>query len=180
MAGAAPMKQSWRTGRASARSRRAGPQPVVVLLADRLVDLAPPDLASLDGSATMNLSFGERPVCLPVRTTSGPSAAIRPSPERMASSYSSAVEQVGPDGRGRGRRRAWRLWWPSAVGLPVRRRSRSDRPAARDAARGSAGVGFRSRTLAEATTLRNGCGPGSPQTRGARSRSGSCSARVPR
>ena len=41
----------------------------------------------------MNLSFGERPVCDPVRTTSGPSAAIVPSPARMACSYSSAVER---------------------------------------------------------------------------------------
>src|SRR5256885_1704720 len=49
---------------------------------------------SLDGSRTMNLSCGERPVCLPVRTTSGPSAATIPSPARMASSYSSAVERL--------------------------------------------------------------------------------------
>jgi hypothetical protein len=47
--------------------------------------------ASLDGSRTMNLSFGERPVCVPVRTTSGPSAAMTPSPSRIAASYSSAV-----------------------------------------------------------------------------------------
>src|SRR5215207_8278610 len=46
------------------------------------------------GSLTMNLSWGERPVCLPVRTTSGPSAAIRPSPARTASSYSSAVGRL--------------------------------------------------------------------------------------
>src|SRR6185369_2490349 len=46
------------------------------------------------GSLTMNLSCGERPVCLPVRTTSGPSAAIRPSPARTASSYSSAVGRL--------------------------------------------------------------------------------------
>src|SRR5579862_4351516 len=53
-----------------------------------------PIFASLDGSATMNLSSGERPVWRPVRTTSGPSAASRPSPARIASSYSSAVERL--------------------------------------------------------------------------------------
>src|SRR5918993_840956 len=50
-------------------------------------------LSWLDDSSTMNLSSGERPVCLPVRTTSGPSAAIRPSPSRMAASYRAAVER---------------------------------------------------------------------------------------
>src|SRR4051812_33088858 len=49
---------------------------------------------SLESSRTMNLSCGERPVCLPVRTTSGPSAATIPSPARMACSYSSAVERL--------------------------------------------------------------------------------------
>src|SRR2546428_9911489 len=49
--------------------------------------------ALLDRSRTMNLSCGERPVCLPVRTTSGPSAAIIPSPALTACSYSSAVER---------------------------------------------------------------------------------------
>ena len=38
------------------------------------------------GSSTMNLSSGERPVWRPVRTTRGPSAAMMPSPRRMASS----------------------------------------------------------------------------------------------
>src|SRR6266550_4827864 len=42
----------------------------------------------------MNLSCGERPVCSPVRTTNGPSAATRPSADRIASSYSSAVERL--------------------------------------------------------------------------------------
>src|SRR4029079_19175628 len=42
----------------------------------------------------MNLSSGERPVCFPVRTTRGPSAAMRPSPWRMASSSSSAVDRL--------------------------------------------------------------------------------------
>jgi hypothetical protein len=41
----------------------------------------------------MNLSRGERPVCFPVRTTSGPSAAIAPSSAAMARSYSSATER---------------------------------------------------------------------------------------
>src|SRR3982751_627477 len=50
-------------------------------------------LASLEGSRTMNLSFGERPVCVPVRTTSGPSAAISPSPSRIAASYRAAFER---------------------------------------------------------------------------------------
>src|SRR3569623_3034771 len=39
----------------------------------------------------MNLSLAERPVCLPVRTTRGPSLARRPSPLRTASSTSCAV-----------------------------------------------------------------------------------------
>ncbi len=33
---------------------------------------------SLDGSLTTNLSLGDRPVCAPVRQTSGPSAASSP------------------------------------------------------------------------------------------------------
>ena len=41
----------------------------------------------------MNLSFGDRPVCVPVLTTSGPSAAIMPSPSRTAASYSAAVDR---------------------------------------------------------------------------------------
>ena len=49
--------------------------------------------ASLDGSRTRNLSFGERPVWWPVRQTSGPSAAIAPSSRRTASSYSAAVDR---------------------------------------------------------------------------------------
>src|SRR5260221_14360576 len=51
-------------------------------------------LSALDGSLTRNLSWGERPVCLPVRTTSGPSAATTPSPPRIASSYSSATDRL--------------------------------------------------------------------------------------
>src|SRR5262245_1065322 len=50
--------------------------------------------ASVEGSRTMNLSFGERPVCVPVLTTSGPSAAIIPSFSRAAASYSAAVERL--------------------------------------------------------------------------------------
>src|SRR3954452_18192361 len=38
----------------------------------------------------MYLSFGERPVCLPVRTTSGPLAARMPSSARTACSYRAA------------------------------------------------------------------------------------------
>jgi hypothetical protein len=45
---------------------------------------------SLSGSLTTNLSFGERPVCCPVRQTSGPSAATSPSFRRMTSSYRAA------------------------------------------------------------------------------------------
>src|SRR5215510_3744389 len=48
---------------------------------------------SLDDSRTMNLSFGERPVCCPVRQTIGPSAAMTPSCFLMASSYSAAVDR---------------------------------------------------------------------------------------
>ncbi len=99
------------------------------------------------GSSTMNLSSGERPVCLPVRTTSGPSAAITPSPARMASSTSSAVGRLAQDpaadDRRRGTRRrrwsggrrggaAWR--WPSASdSLRGTGDHVTDRPAARDA-----------------------------------------------
>src|SRR5918994_439613 len=45
---------------------------------------------SLWASRTTNLSLGERPVCCPVRATSGPSAASCASPRRSASSYSAA------------------------------------------------------------------------------------------
>ena len=41
---------------------------------------------SVDGSRTTNLSLGERPVCWPVRHTSGPSEASTPSCRRSASS----------------------------------------------------------------------------------------------
>ena len=53
-------------------------QPVEVLLGDLGVDVAPPDPSSEPASRTTNLSFGERPVCLPVSTTSGPPSAITP------------------------------------------------------------------------------------------------------
>ncbi len=58
----------------------------------------------------MNLSSGERPVCRPVRTTSGPSAAIRPSPWRIASSTSSARETLARTVRPRAGRVAAALW----------------------------------------------------------------------
>ena len=41
---------------------------------------------SLEGSRTMNLSLGDRPVCCPVLQTSGPSDAMAPSWRRTASS----------------------------------------------------------------------------------------------
>src|SRR5688572_32197083 len=50
--------------------------------------------ASLDGSLTTNLSFGERPVCAPVRQTSGPSCARMPSWRRMACSYNAAADRL--------------------------------------------------------------------------------------
>ena len=50
-------------------------------------------LASLEGSRTMNLSRGERPVWGAVSTTIGPSAAMAPSPAATARSYSSATER---------------------------------------------------------------------------------------
>ena len=54
---------------------------------ERLVDGAPPDVvARLDGSRTMNLSLGERPVNSPVSTDSGPWRASWPSPRLSASS----------------------------------------------------------------------------------------------
>jgi len=40
----------------------------------------------LSASSTMNLSFGERPVCWPVSTTSAPPGAKRPVPRRMVCS----------------------------------------------------------------------------------------------
>ena len=52
----------------------------------------------------MNLSFGERPVCLPVRTTSGPSAATIPSPARMRVLVQLRGGQVGDDGAADARR----------------------------------------------------------------------------
>ncbi len=98
--GAAPMKQSW-----AYRSLvgdvvdEAGAEPVVVLLADRAVDRRPTrPCRGSSGSSTMNLSSGERPVCLPVRTTSGPSAAI----DALAGADGVLVQlgggQVGADG----------------------------------------------------------------------------------
>src|SRR5262245_1902897 len=44
-------------------------------------------------SSTKNLSFGERPVCTPVRTTKAPPSATWPSPRRIASSYSAGTER---------------------------------------------------------------------------------------
>src|SRR4029079_940444 len=71
------------------------------------------------GSSTMNLSCGERPVCLPVRTTSGPSAATTPSPARMASSYSSAVERCTERWRPSGGRVRGLGGWSGRLGLVV-------------------------------------------------------------
>src|SRR3546814_5184048 len=48
-------------------------------------------LFSVSASRTMNLSLAERPVCLPVATTSGPSLASLPSPLTRAASKSGAV-----------------------------------------------------------------------------------------
>jgi hypothetical protein len=47
--------------------------------------------AELDGSLTMNLSFGERPVCWPVLQTIGPSTEITPSLRRTACSYNAGT-----------------------------------------------------------------------------------------
>src|SRR5690349_1109818 len=96
----------------------------------------------LFGSSTMNLSCGERPVCLPVRTTSGPSAATTPSPARMASSYSSAVERLTERWRPSGGRVRGLGGWSARLGLVVAIGGMTprgagdhvtDRPAARDA-----------------------------------------------
>ena len=57
----------------------------------------------------MNLSLGERPVCLPVRTTSGPAAARMPSSSPMACSYSAAGERL-----------AWRFLPKSGMSLARR------------------------------------------------------------
>src|SRR5438094_6265116 len=86
----------------------------------------------------MNLSCGERPVCLPVRTTSGPSAAMIPSPERMASSYSSATDRFARTWRPRRGRAGWREDAPvlggslrvctAAIWSPFAPRAGSDRP----------------------------------------------------
>src|SRR3546814_7463769 len=48
-------------------------------------------LFSVSASRTMNLSLAERPVCLPVATTSRPSLASLPSPLTRAASKSGAV-----------------------------------------------------------------------------------------
>ena len=53
-------------------------------------------------SLTVNLSCALRPVCLPVRTTSGPSLASKPSPRRTACSTSGAVGEI-PENLGAGR-----------------------------------------------------------------------------
>ncbi len=45
----------------------------------------------------MNLSAAARAVCLPVLTTNGPSAAMRPSRRKTASSYSAPLGQVPVD-----------------------------------------------------------------------------------
>ena len=65
----------------------------------RYHDLLTPQIAA-DSQAHLEqqtqsrgMHFGDRPVCVPVRTTSGPSAASVPSASRMARSYSSAVER---------------------------------------------------------------------------------------
>ena len=55
---------------------------------------------SLEGSFTMNLSFGDRPVWAPVLQTNGPSAASLPSSRRMACSYKFRSRQVPVDGTG--------------------------------------------------------------------------------
>src|SRR6185295_19087245 len=123
-------------------------------------------LSALHGSRTMNLSWGERPVCLPVRTTSGPSAATRPSPARIASSYSSATERLARTVRPRA--------WPAAARLvadvavlevvalivvSLVAAGRLDRPESwsgrRPAARGSGTVAGRGRTAPEGVGFRS-------------------------
>ncbi len=119
----------------------------------------------------MNLSSGLRPVCLPVRTTIGPSAAMIPSPARMASSNNSAVERfvrtrrpsvgaVAVVGVVRVAVTIIAPWWSGAGRvdpLPMAWHIGSiDRPRVpRAVPRGPAeGVGFRSR--ADCTPLRHG------------------------
>ena len=50
---------------------------------------------SVDGSRTMNLSFGERPVCGAVTATNGPMSASSPSPRRMADSSRTVCTRLG-------------------------------------------------------------------------------------
>ena len=67
-------------------------QAVERLRVHRLVRLAPPDRVSRSSPLrTMKRSWALRPVCLPVRTTSGPSFASRPSLRCTACSTSGAV-----------------------------------------------------------------------------------------
>ena len=76
-------------------------QPLEAVLLDRLVDRSPPSRSSEPGSLTTNLSSGERPVCSPVSTTSGPPSASYASPRSSAWLYSSDVvgfQYTTPDG----------------------------------------------------------------------------------
>ena len=67
-------------------------QGVELRLVDRLVHRRPSARASRSPApCTTNLSFGERPVCCPVRATSGPSAAS----ERLASRQRLLVQGCG-------------------------------------------------------------------------------------
>ena len=87
------------------RRRRAGPCRQVRAGNRRAGDRMRPDPSaccrcstrpafSVSESLTVNLSCALRPVCLPVRTTSGPSLASSPSPRRTACSTSGAVVEI--------------------------------------------------------------------------------------
>ena len=67
-------------------------EPLERLLGDSAF-VSPHQIRSSDpGSRTMYLSFGERPVCTPVSTTSGPPSASDPSPRASACVYSCEVD----------------------------------------------------------------------------------------
>ena len=85
--GSAPIRRSYTKRSPRGRMLTKRREAMIMMLADGPVDAAPLDpRPSEGGSSTMNLSWGERPVLLPVRTGAVPPRRGDPCRPRIASS----------------------------------------------------------------------------------------------
>ena len=130
------MKQSWLYRSRSAHVRdEAGAQAVVVGLADRAVDRAPPDLGLARRLGDDELVLGRAAGVLAGPDDERAVGGDEPLAGRIASSYSSAVDRLARTVRPS----AWRVRGVAVVAIggqaPGAQAITVDRPAARDAAR---------------------------------------------